>query len=114
MRAAMNKGAVPISLVSTDLFHGSDGPHWVVVNEITDEAVKVNDPWISRDRGQTARVWFGSDMQFRKEGEISVFFELPGLEGAVSSFALAFERRAEGWVGYVGAVQGRKGGDEEN
>lgn len=65
------------------------------------------------DRGQSARVWFGSDMQFRKEGEISVFFELPGLEGAVSSFALSFERRDEGWVGFVGAVQGRKGGDEE-
>ena len=55
MRSAMGKGAIPISLVSTDLFHGSDGPHWVVVTEITDDEVKVNDPWISRDRGQTAR-----------------------------------------------------------
>jgi len=55
LRKAMAKGAVPIVLVSTTLFHGSDGPHWVVVSDITDDAVKVNDPWISRDKGQTAR-----------------------------------------------------------
>jgi hypothetical protein len=55
LRRAMSKGAVPIVLVSTKLFHGSDGPHWLVVSEITDDAVKVNDPWISRDQGQTAR-----------------------------------------------------------
>ncbi|HWT96407.1 MAG TPA: peptidase C39 family protein [Terriglobales bacterium] len=55
LRKAMAKGAIPIVLVSTTLFHGSDGPHWVVVSDITDDAVKVNDPWISRDKGQTAR-----------------------------------------------------------
>src|SRR5262249_11053016 len=55
LRKAMAKGAIPIVLVSTTLFHGSDGPHWVVVSDITDDAVKVNDPWISRDKGQTAK-----------------------------------------------------------
>jgi predicted double-glycine peptidase len=55
LRKAMVKGAIPIVLVSTTLFHGSDGPHWVVVSDITDDEVKVNDPWISRDKGQTVR-----------------------------------------------------------
>lgn len=55
LRQAMSKGAIPIVLVSTELFHGSDGPHWLVVSEITDDVVKVNDPWISRDQGQTKR-----------------------------------------------------------
>ncbi|HVI89103.1 MAG TPA: peptidase C39 family protein [Dongiaceae bacterium] len=55
LRQAMAKGAIPIVLVSTTLFHGSDGPHWVVVSDITDDLVKINDPWISRDKGQTAR-----------------------------------------------------------
>jgi hypothetical protein len=73
MRAAMNKGAIPLSLVSTDLFHGSDGPHWVVVNEITDEAVKVNDPWISRDRGQTARHQAGRSLSHADFNRMAVY-----------------------------------------
>ena len=55
LRRAMDRGAIPVVLVSTQLFHGDDGPHWLVVSDITDDAVKVNDPWISRDQGQTAR-----------------------------------------------------------
>jgi predicted double-glycine peptidase len=55
LRRQMAKGAIPIILVSTNLFHGSDAPHWVVVSEIADDEVRVNDPWISRDKGQTAR-----------------------------------------------------------
>jgi hypothetical protein len=55
LRRQMAKGAIPIVLVSTNLFHGSNAPHWVVVSEITDDGVRVNDPWISRDKGQTAR-----------------------------------------------------------
>lgn len=65
LRKAMAKGAVPIVLVSTTLFHGSDGPHWVVVSAITDDAVKVNDPWISRDKGQTARHQTGRTVSHR-------------------------------------------------
>jgi predicted double-glycine peptidase len=55
LRHAMDKGAIPIVLVSTQLFHGDDVPHWLVVSDITDSDVKANDPWISRDQGQTAR-----------------------------------------------------------
>ncbi|HET6330117.1 MAG TPA: DUF535 family protein [Holophagaceae bacterium] len=61
----------------------------------------------------TAEVWMKPDMQFRKEGEVSVFFTLSGIDLAISSFALAFERNEDGWACYVGAVQGRKGGGEE-
>ena len=68
---------------------------------------------LALDRGQTAKVRLSADLQFRKEGEISVFFELDGISGPVSSFALSFEHGEAGWIGYVGAVQGRKGGDEE-
>jgi hypothetical protein len=69
----MSKGAIPISLVSTDLFHGSDGPHWVVVNEITDDAVKVNDPWISRDQGQTARRQTGRSVSHADFNRMAVY-----------------------------------------
>lgn len=55
LRMAMAKGAIPIVLVSTNLFHGDDTPHWVVVSHIDDDEVRVNDPWISRELGQTAR-----------------------------------------------------------
>jgi hypothetical protein len=55
LRRQMAQGAIPIVLVSTNLFHGDDVPHWVVVSDITDDVVRVNDPWISRDKGQTAR-----------------------------------------------------------
>lgn len=65
------------------------------------------------ERGVTGEVRLKSDAQYRKEGEISAFFHLSGVELPVSSFALAFERTASGWACYVGAVQGQKGGGEE-
>lgn len=55
LRAARDAGAVPIVLVSTRHFHGDNTPHWVVVAGIDAERVYVSDPWISRDKGQTAR-----------------------------------------------------------
>jgi hypothetical protein len=55
LRQAMAAGAIPIVLVSTNLFHGDDTPHWVVVSAIEDDEIRVNDPWISRELGQTAR-----------------------------------------------------------
>lgn len=55
LRAEMKTGAVPIVLVSTKLFHGDNTPHWVVVAKIDDDNVYVSDPWISRNRRQTAR-----------------------------------------------------------
>jgi uncharacterized protein VirK/YbjX len=54
-----------------------------------------------------------ADAQFRKEGEVGVFLTFEGLEGAVSSFAFSLERLTGGWISYLGALQGRKGGDEE-
>ncbi len=65
------------------------------------------------EKGLVATVTIRPDMQFRKEGEISVFFTLSGIDLAISSFVLAFERVPDGWACYVGAVQGRKGGGED-
>jgi len=55
LRAAMAQDALPIVLVCTNFFHGHEGPHWVTVTAIDDETIAVNDPWISRDQGQTPR-----------------------------------------------------------
>ena len=55
LQAAMQGGAVPLVLVSTKLFHGDHGPHWVAVSGIDDEHVFVNDPWITRKKRQTPR-----------------------------------------------------------
>lgn len=55
LREALAGGAIPIVLVSTRAFHGDNTPHWVVVADCDDEFVYVNDPWISRGKGQTAR-----------------------------------------------------------
>ena len=44
------------------------------------------------DRGQKARIRIGSDAQFRKEGEISLFLELEGVEGPVTGMALSIEQ----------------------
>lgn len=65
------------------------------------------------DKGMTVDVRFRPDPQFRKEGEISIFFSLNGIDHPISSFALAFERTGDGWICFVGAVQGRKGGGED-
>jgi predicted double-glycine peptidase len=55
LAAAMRNGAIPLVLVSTKLFHGDNGPHWVAVSGIDAEHVTVNDPWITRKKRQTAR-----------------------------------------------------------
>jgi hypothetical protein len=54
-----------------------------------------------------------ADPQFRKEGEVGVFLEFEGIQGAISSFAFSLEHRSAGWACYLGALQGRKGGDED-
>lgn len=64
------------------------------------------------DRGQKARIRMGSDAQFRKEGEISLFLELEGVHGPITGIALSIER-VGGGVALIGGFQGRKGGDEE-
>ena len=52
---AMATGAVPIVLCSTHLIHGDNVPHWIVVTGFADDHVYVNDPWVSLDKGKTAR-----------------------------------------------------------
>jgi hypothetical protein len=54
-----------------------------------------------------------ADAQFRKEGEIGAFLEVDGIPGAIISFAFSLEHLSTGWACYLGALQGRKGGDEE-
>lgn len=64
------------------------------------------------DRGQKALIRVGSDAQFRKEGEISVFLELEGVAGSITGMAFSLEQDG-GWTLRIGGFQGRKGGDEE-
>ncbi len=42
---AMEKGDVPISLVSMHVVHGFDIPHWVVVTGKTNSGFMINDPY---------------------------------------------------------------------
>ena len=55
LKAAIEGGAVPLVLVSTNLFHGDNGPHWVAIPGVDDENVTVNDPWITAKKRQTAK-----------------------------------------------------------
>lgn len=55
MRADIEKGALPVVLVGMDYIHKDPTAHWVVVTGVDDEAVTVNDPWISKDLGHTRR-----------------------------------------------------------
>jgi hypothetical protein len=55
LKSALEAGAVPLVLVSTNVFHGDNGPHWVAIAGIDDEHVYVNDPWITRKKRQTAK-----------------------------------------------------------
>jgi predicted double-glycine peptidase len=59
LAAARADGAVPIVLVTTKHFHGDNTPHWLVFAGSDDKNVYLNDPWISRDKGQTARTQTG-------------------------------------------------------
>jgi len=52
---ALEAGALPIVLVSMEYIHQDPTAHWVVVTGVDAEHVTVNDPWISRDKGQTSR-----------------------------------------------------------
>lgn len=65
------------------------------------------------DKGFDLVVQLCSHSQFRKEGEVSVFIHLRPIEGCVASFAFSLEEADGGWNMRVGAVQGRKGGDED-
>lgn len=55
LKSAIEDGAVPLVLVSTNLFHGDNGPHWVAISGVDSENVYVNDPWITRKKRQTPK-----------------------------------------------------------
>lgn len=55
LKRAIEDGAMPIVLVSMEYIHQDPTAHWVVVTGIDDDYVTVNDPWISRKKGQTRR-----------------------------------------------------------
>lgn len=55
LRSDIDTGAVPIVLVGMDYIHQDPTAHWVVVTGIDDDSVTVNDPWVSRDLGNTRR-----------------------------------------------------------
>ena len=52
---ALQDGAMPIVLVNMEYIHQDPTAHWVVVTGVDAEHVTVNDPWISRDKGQNAK-----------------------------------------------------------
>ena len=60
-----------------------------------------------------ATIRFGFSGKFRKEGEIVVYLETSQREGPISYLAFSLEKGPGGWILYVGAIQGRKGGEEE-
>lgn len=55
LKRALAEGALPIVLVNMEYIHQDPTAHWVVVTGVDDEHVTVNDPWISRDKGHTAK-----------------------------------------------------------
>jgi predicted double-glycine peptidase len=55
LKRAIDGGAMPIVLVNMEYIHQDPTAHWVVVTGVDDEHVTVNDPWISRNKGHTAR-----------------------------------------------------------
>ena len=55
LKRAIDDGAMPIVLVNMEYIHQDPTAHWVVVTGVDDDHVTVNDPWISRDKGHTAK-----------------------------------------------------------
>lgn len=53
LEARLRRGWLPIVLVSTFYVHKDHTPHWVVVVGFDRDAVYINDPWVSRDKGRT-------------------------------------------------------------
>jgi hypothetical protein len=83
IEARYDAGWLPIVLVSTHLIHGDHTPHWVVVTGFDPDRVYVNDPWVSRNKGQSEadqtdrpvpRDDFNRMARFGKKKERSVLF----------------------------------------
>lgn len=59
LAAVLRGGALPIVLNSMEFLHDDPTAHWFVVTGVDDANVYVNDPWVARDRGKTARAMTG-------------------------------------------------------
>jgi hypothetical protein len=68
---------------------------------------------IPLDKAGVMTLRLRADVQFRKEGEAGVFLEFEGIKGPISSFVFSLEHLNGSWTCYLGALQGRKGGDED-
>ena len=55
LKQAIAGGAMPIVLVNMEFVHRDPTAHWVVVTGVDDDHVTINDPWISRNKGHTAK-----------------------------------------------------------
>ncbi len=55
LAAAVRGGALPIVLNSMEFLHNDPTAHWFVVTEVDENNVYVNDPWVDRAHGKTAR-----------------------------------------------------------
>ncbi|MDZ4738177.1 MAG: peptidase C39 family protein [Rhodospirillaceae bacterium] len=53
IEAKFCEGWLPVVLVSTHFVHGDHTPHWIVVTGFDPDRVYINDPWISRNKGQS-------------------------------------------------------------
>ena len=51
--ARVNDGEVVLLLVSLELMHGDEDPHWILAHSSRDGVVLVEDPWLSRAHGET-------------------------------------------------------------
>ncbi len=61
-----------------------------------------------------AEVVLGSDLRFRKEGELTAILRCPGPIGDLATITFAFERCEDStWICYIGCVQGSREGDSE-
>jgi ribosomal protein S18 acetylase RimI-like enzyme len=52
MRAAMEKGAIPVVLISSYRIYKEKFPHWVVVTGFDDRYIYVHDPYVDTDKGK--------------------------------------------------------------
>lgn len=55
LAAALESGALPMVLNSMDFLHDDPTAHWFLVTGIDTANVYVNDPWVDRKNGRTAR-----------------------------------------------------------
>ena len=53
LRRRMDAGAIPIVLISSYRIYGDKAPHWVVVTGYDDRFVRVHDPYVDTEAGET-------------------------------------------------------------